>query len=235
MAKPSWFDSSNQIKEISNPSASARLHPILNNQISLHRIRCLWLLSFVQDIGNFMSSTSKTDSHELDGYISIHNALSLIQTDMQRSETATTRHAPCEEGEYKRLACLFFISVLLQASSKHQIGLQVKPKPDESVAAGFDDAKSLEEHLDNNYEFWNGSMEGLYASLFQSFAVESTRASKTDYALNMANVLGSMSSEARHGVERCLLRILCQRPANSREMYEDEWTPDTLLSTIHGA
>ncbi|KAG8413953.1 hypothetical protein J3458_011610 [Metarhizium acridum] len=233
MAKPSWFDTSNQIKEISNPSLSAALHPILNDRMSLHRIRCLWLLSFVQDIGNFMSSSSNKNG--LTNSTCIHEAVFLIQTDMQQHESKNSRVEDCPEGEYRRLACLFFISVILQASVDNNTYANTSRRFSEPELIHSGDVASLEKHLHGYIDLWHNSIEGLYSCLFQTFAVQSARASKTDYALNMAHVLGSMSSEARHGVQRTLLHSLCQGSTDSRKMYQAEWTPDTLLSTIHGA
>ncbi|KID72858.1 uncharacterized protein G6M90_00g004080 [Metarhizium brunneum] len=233
MAKPSWFDTSNQIKEIWNPSLSAALQPILNDSTSLHRIRCLWLLSFVQDIGNFMSSPSNKNG--LTNRTCIQNAVVLIQTDMRQHESKNSRFEDCQEGEYRRLACLFFISVILQASMSRDTDTNISQRSSEPELMHSDDVASLEKHLDEYRDFWHNSTQRLYTCLFQTFAVQSARASKTDYALNMANVLGSMSSEARHGVERTLIHLLCQDSTDSREIYEPEWTPDTLLSTLHGA
>lgn len=234
MAKPSWFDSSNQIQDILNPSVSV-LDRIPSDETSLHRIRCLWLLSFVQDIGNFMSSSSNNLNYFTNNS-STRQAVSLIETDMQLHESAElSRPEECQEREYKRLACLFFISVFLQASMQDYAGsLDASAESNTAETVDSGDITSLEKHLYENRDVWRNTIEGLFGLLFHSFAVESSRASKIDYALNMANVLGSMSSEARHGVERTLLRLLSRSSSDSRETYEGEWTPDTLLSTIHG-
>ena len=47
MAKPSWFEPTNNISEVSEPSADT--FP-LDPSMDFQKIRCLWLISFVQDL-----------------------------------------------------------------------------------------------------------------------------------------------------------------------------------------
>ncbi len=70
---------------------------------------------------------------------------------------------------------------------------------------------------------------------FWAFSAPRLVTQMTNYILNMAQVLGSLSAEARHGVERCLVYILCPAEEIQQELLlEDGWTPDSLLSSLHG-
>lgn len=58
---------------------------------------------------------------------------------------------------------------------------------------------------------------------------------KIDYVRKMTDVLGQVSFEARIGVEKCLLNMLC-RTSDARAVFlvDGGWTPDSLLSSIRG-
>src|SRR5690242_305239 len=55
MAKPSWFDSSNQIWELSRGPPDSTTSNVLN----LKQLRGLWLISFVQDMRTLRASSSQ--------------------------------------------------------------------------------------------------------------------------------------------------------------------------------
>ena len=109
MVKPTWFDSSNQILDISaQPTGVTGLNPIVRSLGGLERLRSLWLLSFVQDMGTFMSNT-KGLAH----FVFIQQALLVLQNDRGQSS----------EQKFMRLACLLGICVVLQASMPHEQSL----------------------------------------------------------------------------------------------------------------
>lgn len=90
------------------------------------------------------------------------------------------------------------------------------------------------------WNVWPGSVEDLHNLLFSNSTELPGSVQKTHYVLQMTNVLASLSSEARRGVERCLLRILCQasgineQGTESPSSFDDNWTPDALLSSLRG-
>lgn len=117
MAKPSWFDSSNQLREISQQPMTSHLHPILGNTGNLYRTRCLWLLSFIQDMGTLMRNSSQIYLYGLSCYASIRDVVFLIKADNRRHrDNHIQSDDDCKTGEFMRLACLFFICITLQAS-----------------------------------------------------------------------------------------------------------------------
>lgn len=138
MVKPTWFDSSNQIWEISAQSAAAAaINPIVASLGGLYRVRSLWLLSFVQDMGTFMSNT-----RGLDRLLNIQEALRVVKDNRDQ------RHAQNDEQEFTRLACLFAICVVLQGSMCHEQG-----------------STYLESFLRDRRESWLGSVDGLHQNL----------------------------------------------------------------------
>ena len=236
MSKPSWFDSSNNISEISEGAlARADLHPFTGSTENLRRVRCLWLISFIQDIRTLMSCSSEFRSHGLALYIGVRDAVLLLQTDSQRQSNASLQDETCTRPEFSRLACLFFISVLLQGSvSVHNAS--PSPAPDDTAAAppSLSDLAGLDIFLRVSRDKWEGSVENLHSALFSESPALPDGARKVDYVLQMTNVLGSMGAEARRGVEKCLLHILL--PAKAREeesLFDDNLTPDSLLSSLH--
>lgn len=95
---------------------------------------------------------------------------------------------------------------------------------------------SFDTLLDHSRPSWQGSVDGLYDTLFHGSLNSGNGESKTHYVLNMARVLGSLSLEARRGVESCLLYIMRRvRGVNGDDFFDDSQpTPDYLLASIHG-
>ncbi|KAJ5721996.1 hypothetical protein N7488_000031 [Penicillium malachiteum] len=59
--------------------------------------------------------------------------------------------------------------------------------------------------------------------------------SKVTYVMDLVQVLGMLSFEARQGVEKCLLNLLyCIGNDNDTLFIDDGWTPDSLLSSMQG-
>lgn len=102
MGGPSWFDTSNQIWEIS----SQHDHEWAMNNV--HKIRCLWLLSFVQDIGTFVCNNPDVYADGLVRYPAAMDALGVLHAGSRQSRPPSTPddQTPCRENEFKRLACL---------------------------------------------------------------------------------------------------------------------------------
>lgn len=225
MAKPSWFDCSNQIWTISMQPLTDHLHPILGSMGTSNRLRSMWLLSFVQDMGTFRSKSPELFLHGLAHYPSIHDALLVLKIDLNQSKAPSELEDGCSQGESTRLACLFFICVLLQAAVS-------TPEIPPGLTSGLGTMGSLNAFLDDNRNEWQDSIDDLYATLFRNFAESREMVAKTDYVLNMTNVIGTMAYKVRRGVERCLVHILCPSGGEVNQAHAAEWSPDLLLSSI---
>ncbi|KAM5349382.1 hypothetical protein ACJ41O_005887 [Fusarium nematophilum] len=232
MSKPSGFDCSNQIEELSDQPLAAHLHPVLGDTENLHRIRCLWLLSFVQDMGTFRSNSPEIHSHGTTQFAAIQQALVLLKMHLRQHEVGSARQDTCSDSEFTRLACLFFICVLLQqatsvSSPSTEPNLEPGPRSyDTDLVAFFDN------FLEATGSAWEGSTDSLYTTLFCNFDVDGRTSLNMEYVQNMTNVMASMSGGVRYGVERCLLNILCHTEKNGFDAFDEEWTPDSLLSLI---
>ncbi|KAL3959312.1 hypothetical protein ACCO45_007474 [Purpureocillium lilacinum] len=236
MAKPSWLDSSNHIREIaSRQPLTAHLHPILGNSENLHKVRCLWLISFVQDLRTFMhKSAPHLPLIGAADYPAIREAMVLLETDFQQHAIASLYNKNCTHREFARLACLFFVCVLLQVSASAQWAIAADGNEDTPMD-NWNRMDVLESFLKDNRTMWQGSAENLYMSLFHNLYDFPDKAQTTEYVLNLTSVMGSANHDARRGVERCLLHILSQSQSSPHERtVHDGWTPDTLLSSLHG-
>lgn len=56
MSKPTWFESSNNISEISEQSFQNAAKAAL---VDTQKVRCLWLISFIQDMRTLMAFSSR--------------------------------------------------------------------------------------------------------------------------------------------------------------------------------
>lgn len=240
MSKPSWFDSSNHISELSwhprieaaEASANAP-NPVMRNTQNLHRVRCLWLISFVQDMRNLTGGG-------LAPYAAAREAVDLLQRDLRQHTLVSLREEVCTDREFTRLACIFFISVLLKGSVST---VEADATAAATIPCPPSDLAILDDFLNNTRDSWQGSSaENLYDALFRVFPADilPDGERKTDYVLHITNVLRPMSGEARRGVERCLLQILwhaqghAQGRGQGMGLEDDSWTPDTVLSSLHG-
>ncbi|KAH6981564.1 fungal-specific transcription factor domain-containing protein [Ilyonectria sp. MPI-CAGE-AT-0026] len=232
MSKPSWFDSSNQIGELSTQPLDPLVHPVLGDVGNLHRIRCLWLLSFVQDMGTFRSNSPEISSHGMTQYTALHEVLVLLKTHLRGHEIDSKRLDSCSQPEFTRLACLFFICILLQQATSVST-----PTPESGHEGG---PRSHDMHALNLFDFflntnrsmWQSSIDDLYNTLFFRFDIPGGAGPRSEYVQHMTSVMASMSGGVRCGVERCLLNILCRTEGNGYNAFDQEWTPDSLLSSI---
>lgn len=235
MSKPSWFDSSNRIWEICEQPFTPDFHPIMGDMENLHRVRCLWLISFIQDMRTLMGGSSQLYLEGLSLYTAVRDAALLLWAD-SKHHTYTAMHQPeCTPAEFRRLSCLFFISVLLQGSmSTHQYAASPSLEMTTNSPV-LDDLLLLDTYLDCSRPLWQGSVENLHTALFRDFTSLPDGPQKMKYVLHMADVLRCMSDEARRGIEKCMLNMLCRSKGSElRFSPEDDWTPDSLLSSFHG-
>lgn len=100
----------------------------------------------------------------------------------------------------------------------------------------YNDMALLDVALATSRNVWETSVYSLRAFLHHHFvAYHPDGAAKIDYVMKMTDVLGHLSLEARRGVEKCLLNMLCRaREGKIWFSADDGWTPDSLLSSVHG-
>ncbi|KAJ2986149.1 hypothetical protein NUW58_g5165 [Xylaria curta] len=231
MTRPSWFDSSNQLREISQQSMTA--HPVLGQLGNLYKTRCLWLLSFMQDLRTCMGNSPEIYNHGLVHYAYIRDALLIVRSDLYSHDEDLRTEDDMNERERIRLACLFYICVMLRDS----ISQGYIPNSSNLTPMDFHHSYSItffDQCLARHHAQWQGSIQSLFQCLFHGTIAAETPPSRLHYALDLTNVLGSTSPEARHGVERCMLQILCQALMEARAIVDYDWTPDSLLACIEG-
>lgn len=133
--------------------------------------------------------------------------------------------------EYKILACLLTVSIILQES----ISLDCE-EPPHCKSGAQNVLFFLEGTLKDSQDTWNGSVNTLQAILDRSLRDLSKDGDfRISYVEEMVKVLGTLSEEARHGVGKCLLNLLkSSSKSGVVSLIDDGWTPDSLLSSMHG-
>ncbi|PCG90038.1 Protein of unknown function DUF3468 [Penicillium occitanis (nom. inval.)] len=274
MSKPSWFYPSNNISEISDSFSCLRISgqntPLLeptttagiriqssnsdNSEIS--RLRSLWLISFVQDIRSLMTNAPNLQSVGLRHYHSIYEAVTILRNSFLDS-MRNGDDALANMYEHDRIACLFYIGVMIQecVSSKYHntiattdtnnvqaispsnlsmctVGIEVDEK-------SYNRLETLDKAMHDNKSIWMASIPQLEGFLLNHFMNHLGNVNRAEYVLHMTEVLTSLSREARNGVERCLLNMFGGRfgrigTSTAAVGVDKEWTVDELLMSIHG-
>ncbi|KAK9320202.1 hypothetical protein V1517DRAFT_264826 [Lipomyces orientalis] len=233
MVKPSWFDPSNNIREISQHPLNNSLNSTVASIIDLHKVRCSWLISFTHHIQMLMRSSSQLYQHGLGGFRAVHDAVLQLHFYFQCDARTDVHEVGYATPEDDRLACLFLISVLLQGSLTSTAALPISPgsfstRPNNSLAI-------LDTSLHESRNLWEGSVGNLRSLLYEHVITVPDGWMKAKYAMDITDILRHLSLEARRGVEKCLLNILSgTNGAKLRFSHEDSWTPDSLLSSMHG-
>lgn len=243
MAKPSWFYPSNHISEISN---SLAYMASTGATVDLRKLRSLWLISFIQDMRSLMGGSRWLHSEGLRRYPTLYEAVSFLRTSFRQSQHTYTSESASQTSpfEYDRIVCLFYIGVMLQestSSSFRDVVASTSAQDSSSWPAipenEKDDLAVLDAALAETRDFWGGSISNLRAFLLEHFMNQSDNASRANYVVHMTEVLTSLSSEARIGVERCLLNMFSGKFEKDIYNVDDDdeyWTVDSLLSSIHG-
>lgn len=219
MSKPSWFESTNDLSEISENKIR---HSILGSSIDLQKMRCLWLISFIQDMRNLMGMSSQLYMDGLLVFPSLYDAVLLIRNDfMLEAQTYKTQYLA---SDYDRLACLFAISIMVQET----VSL--------TLASPANELAVLDLSLETSRDDWMGSIHSLRFYLHNHFANSYPNgALKIEYVMQMTDVIKYLSLEAHRGIEKCLLNMLCRTREGRLPFYMDDGgTPDSLLSSVHG-
>ncbi|OJJ66442.1 hypothetical protein ASPBRDRAFT_137943 [Aspergillus brasiliensis CBS 101740] len=227
MSRPSWLESTNKLERISRPVLSSTIVQRAPS-LDVQKLRCLWLISFIQDMRTFMGSFY---SRGLLGYPTAHTAVALLFQNFQTStETCPPDGDNIMDWEHELLGCLFSISVLIQES------ISVVSDGGPTTPTQLSTLDELEIFLRDSRHIWMGSVHNLRIILFESLSrLFEQGDSKVGYVLDLVQVLSTLSLEARQGVERCLLNLLyCLGNTSTTLLIDDRWTPDSLLSSMHG-
>lgn len=227
MSKPSWLESTNHLERISRPLYSLPV-PQRAPSLDVQKVRCLWLISFIQDMRTFMGSFY---TRGLYGYPVTHTAVGLLRRKFQLSiEAFSPDGGAIAEWEDEMLGCLFSISVLIQES------ISVISDDGSTTATSPNTLDELEMFLRDSQHMWMNSVYNLRMILFDSLTrLFEEGEHKVNYVRDLGQVLNTLSLEARQGVEKCLLNLLyCVGTNGPTALIDDGWTPDSLLSSMHG-
>jgi hypothetical protein len=208
--------------------------------VDLRKLRSLWLISFIQDMRSLVGGSRRLHLQGLRRYHSLHEAVSFLRdTFIQSHQSDPGALSQTSLSEYDRIVCLFYIGVMLQESTTSSFRGVVTAAdriPSLLAAPETDDLAVLDSMLRDTKAFWAGSISNLRAFLLQHFMNQSENINRAEYVVHMTEVLTSLSSEARVGVEKCLLNMFSGK--FEKDIYnveEEDWTVDSLLSSIHGA
>lgn len=226
MSRPSWFEPTNDISRISDSPINRAISgaTISGAYLDLDKIRSLWLISFIQDMRTLMSVASHLYMNGLSIFPSLYDALLFVRTDFEEQ----AQNACYSVSDYERLTCLFSISVLVQESVSSSAARRC-PSSMNSLAL-------LDASLDAARPCWGSSIHKLMVFLhshFLNFYLDGEQ--KIGYISQTVDVITHLSFEALRGVEKCLVNMLCRSPdGNVAFLVDDGWTPDSLLSSVHG-
>lgn len=238
MAKPSWFHAANDITGLAAlPAALTDApsptqfddHHSRDAPLAPHEklLRSLWLLSTVQDMRTLMV-TARACSGRLAACAAIQDALRLLLADLKqdlavrRPGDALADPVMPTAHERVRLASIVLLCMLMRESV-------------EADGADPTDLCLVDVHLQDTRPLWP-SATSLHAVLFERAAALPGGDLRTRYAENMTVVLLSFSSDARRGVQKCLLRILCEALAiPDAHLWDESWTPDAVLASLRGS
>ncbi|KAK9448229.1 uncharacterized protein V1518DRAFT_433884 [Limtongia smithiae] len=224
MSKPSWFESRNKLTEISRSSMSS-LFP--DDPFSLDKIRSLWLISFVQDMRVFMSAST---TGKLSSLLKLRDAVLLLRSSFLLSNLDISQELLNSTANYDRLVCLILISVAV-----HGFLSGIYDAQEES--AGCILLNYLNSALIEAADHLHGDSVHDLRLLLQLCVTENyvDGQQQINYVLEMSEVMNALSSEARCGIEKCLINLLHRVfDHDSDFIVDDEWTPDSLLASMHG-
>lgn len=185
-------------------------------------MRCLWLLSFIQDMRNLVGMSSQLYMDGLLAFPSLYSAILLIRDDfMFQGQAYKTKYLA---SDYDRLACLFAISIMVQESVSMNFAC-----PENELAV-------LDRSLQASCHDWVTSTHSLRSFLHSYFVNSHPKGSlKIEYVTQMTDVIKHLSLQAHRGIEKCLLNMLCRTREGRLPFYVDDGgTPDSLLSSVHG-
>lgn len=237
MSQPSWFSPTNNLSVIAN---SNLLHwSVLGMEIDIRHMRSLWLISFIQDMRNLISMSSRLRQEGLSKFPFIYSSVLAIKSNYEAdaafSMTPTfLLRSGHSDADNDRLSSLLSISVIVQESLSqsrglHQVSSSFSPNDMNALAV-------LDMSLSAAPTTWNSSVHAIRTFLDQHFLrVYASGSQKVDYVMQMTNIISSLSLEAHRGIEQCLLNMFCRSKEGGLRFRSDQGeTPDSLLSSVHG-
>lgn len=162
---------------------------------------------------------------------SLHRAIRFLCDNYQLLMKVSQPDANVLGIEYEILTCLLTVSIILQESVS--LGCEDTPH----CKAGAQNVLAfLERTLRESQDAWTGSVNTLQAIFDKSLrGISKNGGVGISYIEEMVKVLGTLSEEARHGVGKCLLNLLkSSSKSGVLLLVDDGWTPDSLLSSMHG-
>jgi hypothetical protein len=167
----------------------------------------------------------------LSAYPFTHAAVGLLRHNFQLSIESSAHDSHTTEWEDEMLGCLFSISVITQES------ISVLSDGDSTTPTGSNPLHGLEISLRHSRHMWRRSVHNLRSILYESLTrLFEEGQFKVNYVMDLVQILGTLSLEARQGVEKCLLNLLycLGNNENNALLVDDGWSPDSLLSSMHG-
>lgn len=159
---------------------------------------------------------------------SLHAAMGLLLNKFVISNQIPSSEMNDPEMEHELLGCLFSVGVVLQESICHL-------SEDSFQEHSLSTLTTLEETLRSSQDTWSNSIPNLRFYLYQSFMyLFDSGDFQINYVRELVDVLSTLSFEARQGVEKCLLNLFYSLGGRDRSLIDDGWTPDSLLSSVHG-
>ena len=175
-----------------------------------------------------MGFSSRFYVQGLSTYPSSYQADFYLRDEFQRSYSTTSFPLGVSPSDYDRLTSLFSICLMMQESiSTTPIDAMTNP----FWSSGLD---LLEQALMQSRGMGDFSVHNLHTFLHCHLVdAYPDGERKIEYARKMTDVLGQVSVEARIGVEKCLLNMLC-RTSDARAVFfvDGGWTRDSLWSII---
>jgi hypothetical protein len=231
MSQPSWLEPSNHLEELSRPPSQSSVTPLTLPPDDVQKVRCLWLISFIQDMRTFMGSLHRVGMPLSQSF---NTAINLLQDKLPFSIETLSPRSNVDELENDMLTCLFSIGVILQEliPSSYDNILPITA----SSAVSSDILTRLELALSASQDEWSHSVRNLRCILTHMLMELCNGGdSKVNYVAELVEVLCTLSLEARQGVEKCLFNLFYSlREREEVAWIDDGWTPDSLLSSVHG-
>ena len=168
---------------------------------------------------------------KLSSFPFFHHAIELLRHDFKISFETYQNGSHITQHETELLVCVFSMSVLVQESFSYLADVKSVSHTHRLSLAEF------EETLGNSHQIWYHSAQQLRYMLYKNFIQLHAEGQRNmNYTMNLVQVLSTLSLEARQGVEKCLLNLLYQlgNKDSSASLKDDRWSPDSLLSSIHG-
>lgn len=162
-----------------------------------------------------------------------HAAVGLLRHHFRSSIESFVDETYIPQLEDEMLGCLFSISVLIQES------ISILSSGDSTASTGLNTLGELENSLRDSRPLWWDSIHNLRSILYESVRRLFEQGEyKVNYITDMVHVLSTLSLEARRGVEKCLINLLYCLGDNNNDsdkfLVDDGWSPDSLLSSMHG-